>query len=99
MSEWPPTAAKPVDDAWSVDDLEIGDLLFCAKSTGPLAELGRLADEPWRHVAIVDRDPDGDWAVLEAGNHFGWRKLGAFLRPILDPEPDGAPAPAATRRA
>ena len=80
MSEWPPTAAESIRQAaWTTEQLEVGDLVFCAKSTGPLAELGKLADEPWRHVGIVDRDPDGEWAVLEAGNHFGWRKLEAFL--------------------
>ena len=56
MSEWPPTTADSDDQSWEVDDLQVGDLIFCAKSTGPLAELGRIADEPWRHVGIVDRD-------------------------------------------
>ena len=79
VATWPPSAADTEVIDWTIDDLQIGDLIFCTKSSGPLAGLGRLAGEPWRHVGAVDVDPDGDLAVIEAGQHFGWRKLDVFL--------------------
>ena len=81
MSDWPPSAATALDVVeWRPHDLRVGDLIFCARSTGPLATLGRWSDEPWRHVGAVSRDHDGDLAVVENhGMRFGWRKLDEFF--------------------
>ena len=65
---------------WTVDDLQHGDLIFCARPGDWVAFADSVADEPWRHVGALARDRDGDWSVLETyGDNFMRRKLVTFL--------------------
>ena len=77
---WPPAHEAPIDERWTPADLRHGDLLFSANSTGALAQLGRISDEPWRHVGALTLDANGQGSVIEVlGDRFAQRSLDDFL--------------------
>lgn len=80
MKQWPPSQASLVAASWTVNDLQEGDLIFCARKEGVLAVLSQVAGEPWRHVGSLLADGTGGFVVVEvAGDRFQHRPLGAFL--------------------
>lgn len=76
---WPITDTDIETGEWTVDDLQVGDLVFGQKHDGPLAWLCERADEPWRHVGSVIR-VDGELQVVEIrGDHFFLNPLSHFF--------------------
>jgi len=80
MTEWPPSQRHFEPGRWTVDDLRDGDLVFCARAGGPLAWLGKAADEPWRHVGSLRTNQSGEQVVVETfGERFQHRRLQDFM--------------------
>ena len=66
--------APIIDSQIQPDQVEAGDLVFCARSSF-LQELCTRAGEPWRHVGIV-APVDGQLRVVEVtGPKFGYRTI------------------------
>lgn len=80
MTDWPPAPAPAETETWTRADLQAGDLVFCARNAGPLTALGKIADEPWRHVGSLIENADGDLMIVEnIGPRFCYRPLDTFL--------------------
>ena len=80
MSNWPPRPTEVEVGTWTRADLQVGDLIFCARPNGPLAWLCEKADEPWRHVGSLTQGEDGELVVVEnIGPVFCHRDLDTFL--------------------
>lgn len=77
---WPPRQ-EPVETAWSVEDLQPGDLVFATKAPGAdsIQWVFEFSKHPWRHVAsVIERD--GELHVVEIDrNEFIHRPLAAFF--------------------
>lgn len=69
------TDAPPIMGTITLDEIQPGDLVFCARP-GLLQELCTRAGEPWRHVGLAVPDEHGDMAISEvAGTRFDLRPL------------------------